>query len=252
MELFNSYRIDKNSYVSIYIQLKQLLKNLILEKQFKPDEKIPSENELGRHFSISRMTVRQAIKELIAEGYLYIRRGEGTFVCRVEKIQQLIKLDGFSREMTRLGYKPSSRILLAKKLDDYDSFREAYYSLGKGKHDFVVLIRRVLFLDNTPYALENSYLDAKIGEPLLGRTFKPEFSIYRYIEDECGIVLAKANHIIEPVLVDKATADLLEIKKGEPVLRLKGTTYTRDGVPTEYLESVYRGGKYQLNIEIKK
>ena len=70
----------------IYYQIKQTIKGWIVNKEFGPGNKIPSENELADRFSVSRLTVRQAISQLTQEGFLNSRRGEGTFVTRDERL----------------------------------------------------------------------------------------------------------------------------------------------------------------------
>ena len=69
-----------SNLLPIYYQVKQTIRNWILNKEFNPGDKIPSENELADNFNVSRLTVRQAISQLIQEGFLVTKRGEGTFV----------------------------------------------------------------------------------------------------------------------------------------------------------------------------
>jgi GntR family transcriptional regulator len=69
-----------NSILPIYYQIKQTIRAWIIDREFGPGEKIPSEHELSERFGVSRLTVRQAIAQLTQEGFLVSRRGEGTFV----------------------------------------------------------------------------------------------------------------------------------------------------------------------------
>lgn len=62
-----------------YIQVKEEIKSWILEGQILPDQKIQSENELVETFKVSRHTIRQAVGELVNEGWLYKIQGSGTF-----------------------------------------------------------------------------------------------------------------------------------------------------------------------------
>ena len=71
-----------SSLLPVYYQIKQSIKNWIVNREFELGEKIPSENELADKFSVSRLTVRQAISQLTQEGFLISKRGEGTFVTR--------------------------------------------------------------------------------------------------------------------------------------------------------------------------
>ncbi len=63
-----------------YVQLKQKILSWIVTAQFRPHDKLPSENEIGKQFGMSRQTVRQALGDLEQENWLYRMQGKGTFV----------------------------------------------------------------------------------------------------------------------------------------------------------------------------
>ena len=67
-----------------YYQVKQTIRNWILNRKFNPGDKIPSKNELADNFNVSRLTARQAISQLIQEGFLVTKRDEGTFATNNE------------------------------------------------------------------------------------------------------------------------------------------------------------------------
>ena len=251
--LKEKFFIDKNSYIPIYIQLKDILRGLIRKKKLKPDQKIPSENELSAELKISRMTVRQAIKELEKEGFIYVRKGEGTFVGRIQDTQMLIKLDGFSREMQKLGYKVHSKVLEVKTINSSDGkFDSAYSGLNEAPDGRIVAIKRLRYIEKRPFAVETSFLRHKTGHGLLERDFSRDFSIYEYIENGLGIKLSRAEHTIEPGLAKEDIVDLLKIEEGDPVLFIKGTTFSGRGQPVEYLEGTYRGNEYKLKVGISR
>ena len=85
----------------VHNQVYEQLKHLLLEGTWKPGEKIPSENKLTNIFGVSRISVRSAIKSLIAQGFLEARQGEGTFVVDVsidQNFNLLIPMMNYSRE----------------------------------------------------------------------------------------------------------------------------------------------------------
>ncbi len=71
-----------------YLQLKDFIKNSIQNGELVKGEKIYSENELAKKFNISRHTVRQAIGEMVNEGWLYRSQGSGTFVSSIKGIKK--------------------------------------------------------------------------------------------------------------------------------------------------------------------
>src|SRR5690242_11317894 len=74
--------IDRDSPIPYYFQLKQLLLARIQSNEWKPGYMIGSEHELEKEYQVSRTTIRQALGELVSEGYLIRRRGRGTFVAQ--------------------------------------------------------------------------------------------------------------------------------------------------------------------------
>ncbi len=251
-QLLKGHHIDKSGFVPLYIQLRDILKELINSGKLTPGDRIPSENELSSAFNISRMTVRQAIQELMREGFINIRRGEGTFVNAVPRTQMLLKLEGFSSEMAKLGYRNHSRVLDIKKIASFDSYEMAYSGLGKPPGEPLVRIRRVRYVEETPFALETSFLSYRTGAGLMDPPMADDTSIYSFIENDLHIRLSRADHIIQPDLANNEIAKHLEIDTGSPILKLHGTTFSMTNKPIEYLEGIYRGDQYELKVVITK
>lgn len=66
-----------------YAQLKQVIISWINSAKYKPNQQLPSEHEMAEQFGFSRQTVRQALGELVQEGWLHRTQGKGTFVSDV-------------------------------------------------------------------------------------------------------------------------------------------------------------------------
>jgi GntR family transcriptional regulator len=253
MDLEQRFRgVDKNSDVPIYVQLKDALKSDILEKRIKPNEKIPSETVLARDCCISRMTVRHTIRELQKEGWIFTKHGKGSFASSQNNTQMLIKLDGFSTEMIKLGFKVNSKILEVKKTGFNNDSMDAYSGLQEEKKNALVIIRRVRFVEGQPFAIESSFLPLHIGKDLLVRGFDEHFSIYRFLEEELTIRLSRADHVIEPKLITQRDAKLLGIKSGMPVLFISGTTFSKSNEPIEFIKGIYLADRYKLKVNIRK
>ncbi len=92
-----------NSLVPLYFQIKQTIKGWIINKEFTSGEKIPSENDLVQMFGVSRLTIRQALSHLAQEGFLFSKRGEGTFVTDCNELTNKFSLE-FSGVMDDLFF----------------------------------------------------------------------------------------------------------------------------------------------------
>ena len=96
--------MDKN--VPIYRTIEKDLRVAILEGKLKQGDMIPSETELCAKYKVSRMTVRQAINNLLVDGYIYRHKGRGTFVTfnkmEMDQDEDNNPYFSFSKEMVLL------------------------------------------------------------------------------------------------------------------------------------------------------
>src|SRR5688500_18976646 len=97
--------------VQKHVQVREYVRSLI--NGAPPGSPAPAERELVQLFGVARMTVRQALDALVAEGLLERIPGRGTFVAD-SRVDQVPRLTGFAEEMTRRGMTPASRTLLAR------------------------------------------------------------------------------------------------------------------------------------------
>src|ERR1700676_501570 len=108
--------IDKRSPIPMYYQIMRQLLEKIQGGEFAVDSTLPPERELAETYKVSRMTVRQAIIELVNEGILVRRKGIGTFVAPPKLEQALSRLTSFTEDMAQRGMKASSRIISFKEI----------------------------------------------------------------------------------------------------------------------------------------
>ena len=110
--LNNAKQIDKSVPIPLYFQLKTLILEEIKSGNYQVGSIIPTEKEFSEIFQISRTTVRQAITELVQEGWLYRVKSKGTFVSQPKINQNFIqKLESFNDQILRGGMTPSTEVL---------------------------------------------------------------------------------------------------------------------------------------------
>src|SRR5919112_3355580 len=128
-----------------------------------PGDPLPSEAELCERFSVSRMTVRQALQELTNDGLVERRRGQGTFVAHRPVHRRPGVFLSFTEEMNRRGGEAASRLLSAG-LDD--PRQPEALDLGLAPDSQVVRVVRVRLADGVPVALEDAALVPELGAVL--------------------------------------------------------------------------------------
>ncbi|OQP05985.1 phosphonate metabolism transcriptional regulator PhnF [Geobacillus sp. 46C-IIa] len=239
--------IDKQSPVPIYYQLEQYMKEKIEKGEWQPGEMIPSERELAETYHISRMTVRQAVNNLVNDGYLIRRRGKGTFVA-AKKIEQPLKgLTSFSEDMRSRGMEPDTIVLGFETVPASGKLAE-WLAVKEG--DALYEIRRLRLADGSPMALETLYIPRALAPHLTREIVNG--SVYEFMEKEVGFAIGTAVQVLEASVARKLEAEHLQVKEGAPVLLLERRTYLDDGRPLEVVKSVYRGDRYKFIVEMER
>src|SRR4051794_27153720 len=103
--------LDRSSATPIYVQLANLLRAKIEAGDWKPGERIPSENELTQTFGIARMTGRQVLEQLVDEGLLFRVPGKGTFVAQPKIDTRSPAYVGIREQLEAMGYATSTHLL---------------------------------------------------------------------------------------------------------------------------------------------
>ena len=234
----------------VYYQIKQTIKNWIINREYEPGDKIPSENELAKRFNVSRLTVRQAISHLIQEGFLSSKRGEGTFVTRDENLINSFSLE-FSGFMDDLFYQISKSktkwVTMARMLPPQPIKEKLRL---RSEHDEVVQIKRVRFLLENSFAYTINYLPIEIGSKI------KETDLYRkpllqIMEQDLGIRFTEAFQTIEASFADQEVAHKLGIPSGSPILFVERIMYAKNRKPVEVVQSSYRGDLYKYIVRLK-
>lgn len=75
------FQLDLKSRKSIYEQVVDNLKELIISGVLEPGNKLPSVRELSKTLTVNPNTVQKAYRELEIQKYVYTTQGLGTFVA---------------------------------------------------------------------------------------------------------------------------------------------------------------------------
>jgi GntR family transcriptional regulator len=143
--------LDRYSLVPLHHQLRAAIRERVDSGQWPPRGQLPSERELCELFQVSRITVRHAISQLVAEGHLVRKRGSGTYVAPSPFRKCLLPLMGFTEEMRARGQRPGARVL---KFEEVAAEARVADALQLGKGERVVLLKRLRLANDEPMALE--------------------------------------------------------------------------------------------------
>ena len=134
---------------SIVQQLHDLLIDLLRDEQYTAGSSLPSEFELAERFSVSRATIREALKGLVQEGLLDCRHGKGYFVLSREAVihKPITQWQSVTDLMADMGYTVANRVLRAREESPTHQVRRAL-QLDEGQT--VVQLERVRISRDEP------------------------------------------------------------------------------------------------------
>jgi GntR family transcriptional regulator len=210
----------------------------------EPGSAAPSERDLVQHFGVARMTVRQALDTLVAEGLLERIPGRGTFVARA-RLDVQVRLCSYTEEMVRRGLKPSSRTLLARMETAGPGVARAL-ELGEG--ELVVHWQRLRLADGVPMCVEDAYL----GDSIVPKFLEAGLPESLYAELERRDLLPTWAE--DSVCADRARpeeGELLGTEEGAPVLRVARRAVAGD-VAVEVSRSTYRADRFSVWVPLTR
>lgn len=238
-------KLDKDSPVPLYYQLKEVLQGMIDEGDLTPGDPVPSERDICERFGISRMTASKAVSALVDEGILYRERGRGTFVAFPKPTCTSSRLTGFSDNIRAAGLAAETRILAFEEEEASRSIREALVLTPQESTVYNIL--RLRYVEQEPFSLENAWVP-KCRFPSLTRNLLEGKSLYVLMREHFGMQLSYARQTIEPVLCSDFEATQLDLDSGTPVLLFRRVAYAEPQMPVEYSKCIYRGKRFKYEI----
>ena len=238
--------LDKSGFIPLYFQIQRTLMDQIRSGELSEGDPLPSEEELGRVYQVSRMTARQALHGLKINGYAVSQKGRGTFVTRPKLEKNIMHLRGFTEDMKHLGMEPSSKLLEQNVVSAEAELAE---KLKVKVDDTVMRLRRLRLADGIPMALEDSYIPLR-QFPGLEKISFAKRSLYSVLRENFGVRIAYADEVIEALPATREESELLTIPKKSSILSISRVIMTTEEVPIEFACSRYRGDRYRASIRI--
>ncbi len=239
--------IDKTVPIPLYFQLKQLILSEIKNGHYKSGDVIPTENEISDAFQISRTTVRQAVTELVQEGWLYRVKSKGTFVSLPKINQDFIKkLESFNDQIIRSGMEPSTEVLELKVMPASDVVAR---HLEIKENESVIYMHRKRLADGEPIVTIKTYLPHDVCAFVMNHDLEQE-RLYAILGESPATTVFRVERIVEAVEAKAEDVNLLDIKKGKPIQHFTSIGYNTFGKPIEYSLARYRGDRSSFEITV--
>lgn len=224
-----------------HVQVREYVRSLV--DGAEPGTPAPSERELVQYFGVARMTVRQALDALVAEGLLERIPGRGTFVAN-QRFDQIARLTSYTEEMKRRGLKPESRTLLARiEAAGPGVARALEVNVG----DQVIHWQRLRLADVAPMCIEDAFLAAALVPDLLDRL---PLSLYEELERR-SLTPTWAEDSVDAGVAQEQEAALLGVTPGSAVLRVARRVFS-DRRPVSVSRSTYRADRFTMWVPLAR
>jgi DNA-binding GntR family transcriptional regulator len=203
------------------------LRRAIIGGEFPAGSKLPNEEALCTRFNVSRITLREAVRGLIEDGYVVRRQGAGTFVTSGPALRNSLDTNfSYTEYLESSGIKVSKKVLDAQRASGDD---EVAAELDLGDDDSFVVIRRVRIAGKRPALYSIDSLPADIVDAK--RDLKAfSGSIYKLLSAR-GHDVDHARTIITPVLATSEIGKILDVPAGTPLQHLKQVDFDSAGRP---------------------
>jgi GntR family transcriptional regulator len=240
-------KINKSIPIPLYFQVKEIILNEIKNGDYKRDDMIPTEKELSELFDVSLTPLRQAIYELVQEGWLYRIKSKGTFVSSPKINQDFVQsLDSFKEQFVRSGRLPFTELLDLEILSVPEYVAEI---LHLDPADKVIYIHRKRGVDQEPVVMVKTYLPYAKCSFVLNHDLEKE-SLYQILENQDDTRIFRIKRLIEAVDAVAYDINHLNIKRGKAIHQFKSTGFNIFGDPIEYSVARYRGDRNAFEVVI--
>lgn len=223
-----------------YLKIYNIIVNMIENKEYMPNDKLPSEKELMDEYNVSRDTVRKSLNMLEQNGYIQKSKGKGSFVLDINKFNFPVSgVISFKELSSKLGKNIKTNL---EELECIKPGKNIILGLELNKEDRVWKIVRSRSIDDEKVILDKDYIAEKFAKDITEEICKD--SLYDYFENILGLRIAYAK---KEITVQNATDEdkkYLDMKGFEMIVVVKSYTYLDDTSLFQYTESRHRPDKF--------
>ncbi|MEQ3506587.1 GntR family transcriptional regulator [Enterococcus cecorum] len=228
-----------------YHRVAEDLISRIEDGEFTPGDPLPKQIELAASYQTSRLTIQKAIQILITEGYVYVKKGNGTFVKTENKQSSIMQSNineciGLTAKFKGIMDINNKVISFHVRQADDDECEKLELPEGSRVYDII----RLRYLNSQPFRLEYIIMPVNIVKNLDQSVV--EKSLYDYISNSLSLKIGSALRKIKADRSDQYDHDFLDCHEADPVLEVEQVVSLKDGRPFEFSQLRYRYDKGQL------
>jgi GntR family transcriptional regulator len=244
------HTIDRQSPIPLYKQIKEILIKELRAASVETGRPFSTEHELVERFRVSRAPVRQALKELTDEGYVYRERAKGTFPVQELPVRPLgLELGGLVGFLRNQGMDCKSKIL---SVDRVLPTKYLCTTLRIDPSEELLRISRLIMLKGKPLVWAQTYLLVSEDFQPTAQELEEAESVFTLLESEQGIFISRGDHQIHASGASQMEADVLSIQDRDPVLVTETKMFTRDDRLVGWRKVIHIADEYKLSFSVNR
>ena len=229
----------------MYRQLAAMLRESIVTGAYPVDSALPKEAEIAEHFGVSLITVRQALRDLEADGLIRKRPAKPAVVARPDDRRSSFAFRTFTDVA---AFTRNAALAVRSYRRERSLLANAYFGLGRNEP--VYTLRGLLVADGVPEATIVSFFPPELGRRLSRDSFD-DVLIFRTVERRLGIQLTAAEVTVRAQTAEPELAVDLAVKVGSAVLAMEMRYRSAGGDPVELTIARHRADLFSLTYEIR-
>lgn len=231
----------------MYRHIADILRAQIAKGELKPGDALPTESTLQARFEVSRVTIRQALKQLTEQGIIESIQGSGWYVKEERVNYDIYQLTSFYEKLADRHVETHSEVKVFEVIAAGESLAE---QLQVAATDKVWHIKRVRFIKQKAVTLEETWMPLALFADLTWEVM--ENSKYHYIEQTKKMVIERSEQEIIPVIPNEETVTMLGIAPGKPVLEKVSRGFLQDGRIFEYSRNTFKSDDYKFTLVARR
>lgn len=230
----------------LHVDISEQIHQQIIDGDYLPGDKLPSERELTEQWQVSRITIRRAIANLVQQGLVSTHQGKGAFVTHQRKVIYTLSspLTFLQDDLVSQGIELSIQNIVYKAVTPPSQIGKIL-QLGDRKST-VYLQKKLLLADSEPGCVDITYILPEIGRQLESE-LKQNMTFP--VLERHNWKIDRVNAVIECTNANLELSEYLDVPLGHPLLVYRHTAYSNDR-PIVHGESISRGDRFCYSVNL--
>jgi len=242
----NQPTVDRRNQEKLYIQVMRMVVDEIGRGVWQIGDRIPSEQELSGKYAVSKITVRQALTNLAADGYLMKIQGKGTFVAANRPIVGLTMKTRFTEGLFGRGA-PATREVLERGI--VEPSPKIVELLGDPGPIYRIATRRLA--EGIPVSSDESYIPAGLL-PGIEEEDLEGFALFAAIQERGTRKVFRMRQTVEIARLSARESAILGAAEGTTALAVHRQLIGPEDQPVGYARIVEVGDRFKLETEFER